>query len=335
MRGVAHHALLLLVSLVLLGSALAARATPGLLLVSGIGGEEVYARQFRLWALEMLDAARERLGLPAERVVWLCEAPERDPDRCAGESRREAVLLALERLARDGGAESPLMLLLIGHGTARDGRALFNVSGPDLSAEDLAAALDALAGDSQQHRPIAVVNTSSASAPFTRVLAGPGRIVVTATASEAEDDYTRFAGHFVTAYGGSAADADKDGRVSLLEAFRFATGEVARQYRLEQQLVTEHALLEDDGDGRGSREPSPDTGDGVLAAQFHLALARGEQSESPVALALERDARDLVAQIAALRRQRVALAPERYERALEELLLVLARNRRALRAVSP
>ena len=320
----------MLLLLLLLLAAGAARAAPGLLVVSGIGGEEAYAQQFRTWAIEMLDAAQQRLGLAGERIVWLCESPARDAPRCAGESRREAVLAALARLARDGEADAPLLLLLIGHGTARDGRALFNLPGPDLSADDLAEALDAVAG-----RRVAVVNTSPASAPFATVLAGPGRVVITATASAAENDHTRFAAHFVAAYAGAAADADKDARVSLLEAFRFAAAEVAREYSVKQQIATEHAMLEDSGDGQGSREPAADGADGALAAQFHLALSPGAHSDSPLVRELERDARELVARVAALRRQRVAMAPQRYEQALEELLLALARNRRALRAAAP
>jgi hypothetical protein len=312
----------------LLAAACAAHAAPGLLVVTGIGGEEHYSQQFRDWSLQMLDAADTHLAIPRERVVWLCESRERDPTRCAGESRRDAVLDAVARLA-GGDDDAPLLVLLIGHGTARDGRALFNLPGPDLSADDLAQTLDAFAG-----RRIAVVNTAPASAPFATRLAGAQRVVITATASEAENDHTTFAGHFVAAFAGGAADADKDGQVSLLEAFHFAAGEVARGYAGKQQLATEHALLEDSGDGQGSREPSLDGRDGSLAAQFILALARGGDSDSPLVRALQREARELVAQVAVLRRQRVALSQPRYEQALEELLLALAMNRRALRAAA-
>lgn len=320
-----RRVLALLALLVLTGGA---RAAPGLLVVTGIGGEEAYAQQFRRWALEMLDAAADHLALASDRIVWLCESPARDPDRCAGESRRDAVLAQLERLAHGG--DGPLLVLLIGHGTARDERALFNLPGPDLSAGALSRALDALPG-----RRVAVVNTAPASAPFAAVLAAPGRIVITATATAAENDHTVFAGPFVAAFAGSAADADKDGRVSLLEAFRFAAAEVARGYAGKQQLATEHALLEDSGDGQGSRDPTPDGADGALAAQFHLALARGAASDSPLVRSLEREARELVAQVAALRRQRVVLPLARYEQALERLLLALALNRRALREAMP
>jgi hypothetical protein len=311
----------------LLTLAVPALAAPArLLVVSGIGGAEEYAQAFDQWSREMMDAARDRLGIAAGNAVWLCEEPRRAPGRCAGESRREAVLAALGRLAREAPEGAPLMLLLIGHGTARDGRALFNLPGPDLSAQDLDAALDAVG-----ERPLAVVNTSPASAPFVDVLSRRGRVVITATAHAAEDDHTRFAGHFVAAWAGSAADRDKDGRVSLLEAFRFASEQVGREYAGRQQLVTEHAMLDDNGDGRGSREASADAGDGAAAAGFHLAALPASVTESPARMALELQARALVEQVAMLRRQRAAMAPEAYRRTLEGLLVALALNRRAAR----
>jgi len=310
----------------LCASVAGATVAPRLLVVSGIGGGEPYAQQFRDWSLAMLDAARGPLGLPAERVTWLCEAPQHDAGRCAGRGTRDAVLAALAALP----ADEPLLLLLIGHGSARDGRGLFNVPGPDLSAEDLARALERF-GDT----PLAVVNTTAASAPFIAALARPGRVVISATARAAEDDHTRFAGHFVAAWAGSAADADKDGRVSLLEAFRFAARRVGEEYDAKQQVATEHAVLEDDGDGLGSREPGPGAADGAAAARFHLALASGGVALSPREEILERQARAMVDQIALLRARRAAIPEAHYRRLLEALLVGLAHNRRAFREDEP
>jgi len=316
-------------AVLLLLAAVSAQAAPArLLVISGIGGAEVYSQQFRQWGLEMIAAARDRLGLAADDAVWLCEAPRLAPGLCAGEAERGAVLETLSRLATTPPVDAPLMVLLIGHGTARDGRALFNLPGPDLSAGDLAAALEA-AGE----RALAVVNTSPASGPFVAALSRPGRVVVTATAHAAEDDHTRFAGQFVAAYAGSAADVDKDGSVSLLEAFRFAVREVAREYAGKQQLTTEHALLDDNGDGAGSRDADAEVagGDGIAASRFHLAASPATLDGSPRRETLERQARALVEQVAQLRRAKAAMAPERYARTLEALLVALALNRRALR----
>src|SRR4029079_215395 len=102
-----------------------------------------------------------------------------------------------------------------------------------------------LAGFSRQQ--VAFVNVSSASGDFAKVLAGPNRVVGTATKSALERNESLFARHFAAALRDAAADVDKDGRVSLAEAFNYAKREVARAYETDNRLLTEHAQLEDGG----------------------------------------------------------------------------------------
>ena len=326
-----------------------------LLIVSGLGGDKNYSQQFRDWALQMRNAAVEHLGMAAQDVTWLCESPLResplgDLAHCAGESRRETIVAAIAQLLDDAPTYRPLMVLLIGHGTMRDGRALFNVAGADLSARDLDDVLSRdrslrlspspspspssspSASPSPQpatKRWVAIVNTTPASASFVSLLAKPARIVISATARDAEDDHTRFAAHFTAAYAARSADADRDGRVSLLEAFRFAVAEVAREYAAKLQLSTEHALLEDNADGLGSLTPDVLANDGAAAAAFFLVSAIRREQVSVARMALESEARELVARVHALRRRKVAMAAHDYELQLESLLVELALNRRA------
>jgi len=157
---------------------------------------------------------------------------------------------------------APLLVVLIGHGTADARGARVNLPGPDLTAEALDALLATAGGD-----PVAVVVATSSSGAFLKPLARPGRVVVTATRAGGERQATRFAAHFAEAFAGEAADADKDGRISLLEAFRYAESEVERSFASASQLQTEHPVLDDDGDGAAGE------GDGRLAAGFYLAPA--------------------------------------------------------------
>ena len=91
-------------------------------------------------------------------------------------------------------------------------------------------------------RQVVFVDTSSASGPFIDELSGPGRTIVTATRNGAERYATLFGGFFVDALTSEAADADKNKRVSVLDAFKYAKGEVTRAYEREGLLATEHAL---------------------------------------------------------------------------------------------
>lgn len=303
-----------------------------LVLVVGISGGEPYRERFHGWASSIRDAAVDRLGVPAANVVWLGEDPAATPGRIQDRATLATIRAALTDVSRRAGPEDRIVVVLIGHGTERDGKPLFNLTGPDLTPTDLGLMLDQLAP-----RRVAVVNTSSASGGFVPAVSGPGRTIITATRSGRENNETWFAGLFADALAADAADLDKDGRISLLEAFEYARHEVARYYDEKKLLVTEHALLDDDGDGRGTMEPGPDGTDGQLAGTFYLGTsartvaAQQAAHDDPVLQGLWTERARLEERIAALRARQSVLPAEEYERELEELLVELALKARQIR----
>src|SRR5206468_3358863 len=116
----------------------------------------------------------------------------------------------------------------------------------DLSAKQMAELLAPLP------RPIILIDNSSSSAPFINELSRPNRIIITATKSGWEQNYTRFGKYFAKSVADPSADLDKDGQVSVLEAFLSASRQVEDFYKSERRLATEHALLDDNGDGKGT-----------------------------------------------------------------------------------
>lgn len=303
-----------------------------LLVVSGLSGEPRYAETFHNWATKMLGAAEARWGLPAENVVYLAEKMDRDPNRISASSTRENVEKAFRDIAERAGPSDQIFILLIGHGTTRDGEALFNLPGPDMSAADFARLLGSL-----PTQKVAFVNAASSSGDFLAALSGPNRTVITATRSGHEKNETIFARFFVEAYAGEGADADKDERVSVLEAFNFARREVARVYESDGLLLTEHALLDDDADGEGSADPDPlSGGEGRLARTLFLtggAALAGQAPTDPRLAALYEEKRGLEEEIAALRQRKETLDTEAYDRELERLLVDLALKTREIRAL--
>jgi hypothetical protein len=123
--------------------------------------------------------------------------------------------------------------------------------------------------------------------------------------------------------------------VSLLEAFAYARAEVARDYERRNALLTEHALLDDDGDGLGTLEPGVEGGDGARAGLFFLdpgpGRVAGDAPADSVLRGLLEEQRRLEAEIAALRARRGTMAEAEYVSELERLLLALARTGRAIR----
>jgi hypothetical protein len=297
------------------------------LVVSGLGGEPAYAERFRRWGATIAEAARSGPGTPTGDVVFLAENPSAQGPAADGESTLEGVRAALLAFAeRDGAA--PLLVVLIGHGTADARGPRVNLPGPDLDAATLNELLDIAGGGNA-----AVVVAASSSGAFLEPLARPGRVVVTATRTAGERQATRFAAHFAEAFAGDGADTDKDGRLSLLEAFRYAEAEVARSFAAAGQLQTEHPVLDDDGDGR------PGETDGDVAATFFLGAgdrAAGDAAELAEASGAERElllerAR-IEAEVESLKARKDAVAPDDYDAALEALFVRLALNARALRA---
>lgn len=300
------------------------------IVISGLGGEPAYQDLFRTQATTLLDAARDRWGLPEGQLSWLAEDPSLAPGRIEARSTRENVQDRLRRLTERIGPQDQVLIVLIGHGSESGGEARLNLPGPDLTASDLAGWLDGF-----PTQTVAVVNTASASGGFLPALSREGRIVVTATRSARERNRTHFGSFFVNAFSGGGADTDKDERVSLLEAFSYARFEVERLYSRDNRLQTEHALLDDDGDGEGSTEPGLGAGDGRLASRFFLAAERlavsAQAADDPELAPLLERKRELEAAVADLRARKDDVDPGAYETELERLLLELAATNRAIR----
>jgi len=277
------------------------------ILVVGAEGTAEYGELFRAWADRWRVAAEA--GGAHVTVVGGTETPEVEDD----------VRVVFDALANAAAQpERPLWLVCIGHGTFDGRSAKFNLRGPDLSVTDLAASINGL------QRPTAIVLCASGSGPFLKPLSAEGRVVVTATDGGGEINFSRFGDYLSRAIGDAGADLDKDEQVSLLEAFRVATSRTEEFYKAAGRIVTEHALLDDDGDGKGTRAVAlsdPETTDGRRAGQWRLVLSETELKLSPEARA-ERDRLELA--LFELRDRKSQLPEAEYLTQLETLLVQIA-----------
>ncbi len=320
---------LLLAGWGLLVSAAAGRAqATHVVIVTGASGDPKYAASFHAAATAFADALVNTHGVPADNVIYLAENPARDAARIDGKSSKIEVGNALSGVAGKARAGDRVLLVLIGHGSHAGADSRLNLPGPDMTAAELAVMLEPL-----QSLQLAVVNAASASGDFLPVLSGKNRVVITATKSSYERNETLFPQHFVNAFTTPGADTDKDERVSLLEAFVYAKREVTRVYETDTRLPTEHAMLDDDGDRRGSAEPNPQSGDGAVARRFIVGGTRtaraAETANAPAALVARKS--ELEAQVDSLRRRKNTMAADQYEQQLEKLLVDLARVSQAIR----
>lgn len=300
--------------------------TSHLLVVVGLAGEPEHGEAFARWATTLVDAAG-RLGVPRENVVYLADDPAVDPERISGRSTKDGVTSALAKLAQAAGEQDVVFIVLIGHGTFDGRTAKFNLPGPDITPAEFEPLLKRL-----KSRHVAFINTASASGPFMEALAAPGRVVVTATRSGTERFATLFGGYFVEAIAGAEADADKNRRVSVLEAFTWAKRQVETAYEREGIMRTENALLSDSG-GEGSPDPTPDGEEGKAAALLSLGseAATDPLPADPKLRALYEERRELERRVDALKLMKGAMPPDRYASELERLLLELAEKTRQIR----
>jgi hypothetical protein len=314
--GVNYRKRLGLALALVLGMTTAATAQDGqtyVIVVSGIGGEPQFSEAFQAWGSQIVEAAQSKYGVPDSNITFLAEKASAAP--ITGEARKENVEKAFADMAARATAADLLFVVLIGHGSFRGEESRINLPGPDLSAQEFAQLLGPVKAR------VAFTNTTSASGEWAKVLAGKNRAIVTSTKSGMERNESVFGRYFADALAKDVADTDKDGRVSLMEAFTYASAEVKRHYEGDKRLLTEHAQIVDSASLAGRM---------YLGAGGAAGVALPADA-SPELRALYTKKQDLEERIAALRARRASMEAEKYQAELEPLLLELARTDQEIR----
>jgi hypothetical protein len=302
------------------------------LIVIGASGGDEYRAKYEGWRDSLLAALRERFGYDDPALTVLADgAPG------AQNATRENVRAAFTSLSQKVRPDDLLLIVLMGHGTTMDGDdAKFNLVGPDLTADEWAKLVAAVPGR------LVFVNTTSGSFPFLGKMSARGRVVMTATDTAAQQYETVFAGYLIASLSDAAADGDKNGRVSMWEAFRYASARVRDSFEERGQLATERPLLDDNGDGIGREAEAvegpadaPAGSDGALARVTYL------QGDPPLPAGADMELRKLLtrraeinARVDLLRSSKAAMKLQEYDEQLEEALLELARIDAQVRARS-
>ena len=292
-------------------------------IVSGASGGEKYAEQQTQWRTELTVFLTSRFSVPDANVVVLDEESTGTAQATAPNVRR-----LLADLRRRVTREDTLMLFLLGHGTFDGDAAKFNLVGPDLTAPQWKEAIAGIAGR------LVIVNTTESSYPFLEELSRAGRVIITATDSAQQRFATVFPEYFIRSLADLSSDMDKNGRISLWEAFASASAGVKQHYEQRGQLSTERPLLDDNGDRVGREADAPGE-DGVMArATYFDAERAAPASANPAVADLERARQSLERRLEDLKARRALLSEEQYQKELESILIELARVAQEIRRVS-
>jgi hypothetical protein len=299
-------------------------------ILTGAAASDDIAERFARWTRELHNTLRDDYGYDPGNIRVLIDAGQRmEGLAVTASSRVTDIADTLASLQDNTDAGDQVTLFMIGHGSGTFGDAKFNNVGPDMTGDDLAAMLE---GFTEQD--IVIINTTSASFEFSRELSALGRVVVSATRSPSERYDPVFAGYMIAGLQDHTADLDRNGRVSILEIFNYASGRVAGWYDDQGRLATENAVLDDTGDGLFSREPGATQADGLLAEIAYIdVIVPAAEKTSPQAQALRADMQALEREIFILRNQKQNYLEDDYWRRLEALLIDLATRTRTYNAL--
>jgi hypothetical protein len=297
-------------TIVALGASIASAQTQ-LVIVSGLGGDPKFTKHFGELSSSLAQAASTRGRLGDSSIVWLGDTAAPRSKWFRGASTKDNVDRALARLSARPGDEQ-VVLVLIGHGSGEGEETRISLPGPDITAAEFARMLGRFGT-----RRVALVNLTSGSGDMLPLLAAPTRVVMTATRSAFQRNESQFGRYFVDAFAKDGADTDKDGRVSMLEAFRFAESETKRYYETDGKLATENAQLADQGQ---------------LAGRFFLTAGAGGGPVATGRVAVLYQERSVLDdRLAALKKRKTAMTADAYDAELEQVLLDIARKSREIR----
>jgi hypothetical protein len=224
------------------------------LLVCGLPGDEDHRKLYAGVVEKLFKELTEHYRFPAENIVVRFGMESRPADGPAlkasrGLSTRAALEGDVAALRKQLGPDDALWVIVLGHGHLDGRRAYLNLPGPDLDDRAFGKLFEGIPAREQ-----VFFITTSASGFFLKPLAQPGRIVVTATEPDQEVNETLFPQALadVLAAPPDGIDRDQNGVISVFELYLAVVANVMQRYADDENLATEHAKLDDNGDGRGT-----------------------------------------------------------------------------------
>jgi hypothetical protein len=222
------------------------------LIICGHPGDADHIKTFAETVNKLGEGLTKTVGIPSERqhIVFGADNKTKDLKGAKGPATREAVANAVAEVRKSLRPEDGLWVICLGHGYHDGKQAWWNLPGPDMSATEFGRLFTDI-----NCREQVFVMTFSLSGYFVAPLARRDRVVIAATEADAETNETTFPTVFAkvlaTGLDPDEHDVDKDGKMTLFDLYVVVAKEIAQNYASAEQLATEHAQLDDDGDGIG------------------------------------------------------------------------------------
>ena len=232
-------------------------------------------------------------------------------------STREAIAEGVAKLGKLLEPESVLWVIVLGHAHFDGRHSFLNLPGPDVREDEFGDWFRPL-----RSREQVFFITTPVSGFFVKGLSARQRIVITATEADLEVNETLFQLELAEVLGNPPDrrrfDFDGDGAVTVFDLYLTVVRRVVARYLADKNIPTEHAQLDDNGDGSGRdvqvdyltpelggrarpgvRPPIPSPADGALARTVDLGLRPAEEKtpagerERPAEAATPAERKDL------------------------------------------
>ena len=269
-----RQALIVILTVILISTT--AFAADHVLIIGGAAGEKSFYDAFWSATSRFHQLLIDEYGYTPEQITFLFEdmGMSEESGIVDTESKREQVLAAFAELAETVQPSDRFLLLMLGH-ASRTGRGdlKFNLRGRDITESEYVRLINTIPAERQ-----ILIFGFPYSGKLVPQLSKPGRIIL--TSSSPNEGYSLQAGFgnvFVDAFSSAANDTDRNGDISLLEAFLSLQTRTKAFYEQEGTVQSEHPHLDDNGDRNATRNLTAveeDTDDGALAEETFLGTRR-------------------------------------------------------------
>lgn len=259
-------------------------AADHVLIIGGAAGEKSFYDAFWNATSRFHQLLTDEYGYTPDQITFLFE--DMDAPGAEGltdtESRREQVFAAFDQLAETLQPSDRFLLFMIGHASRTNkGELKYNLLGRDISEAEYITRLNSIPAERQ-----ILIFGFPYSGKLVPQLSKPGRIIL--TSSSRNEGYSLQAGFgdaFVDAFSDATNDTDRNGDISLLEAFLSLQAHTKDFYEQNGNVQTEHPHLDDNGDGNATRNLTVvenETDDGTLAEKTFLGTRRARLENATV-----------------------------------------------------
>src|SRR5438093_2372014 len=275
-----------------------AAGTKRAIVLCGLSGDVAHHKQFAETVTKLYDGLSKQLGFAASDVQVLFGDEPHESDsaliKSATRATREELERSAARLRENLRPEDAVWVIVLGHSHYDGKHSWLNLPGPDIQQTEFAK----LFADLTAREQVFFITTPT-SGYYIKPLSAKGRVVITATEVDWETNETEFPHELARVLSSPPEakefDIDQDGMITLFDLYVTVARNLAQSYLERELLATEHPLLDDNGDGRGtevqidflteeqggrakpkkpSTAPMNSTGDGRVSKSIALPFSR-------------------------------------------------------------